>query len=54
MPIISPTSEEEIGGSQLEADLGKGMRLYLKNKLKAKGLRGVAQVVVGCLASGRP
>jgi hypothetical protein len=38
MPIISPTWEVEIGGSQSESGLDKSGRSYVKNKLKAKGL----------------
>jgi hypothetical protein len=43
-------AEAEVGGSLSEAGSGKKkVRPYLKNKLKAKGLRRR-----GCLASMRP
>jgi hypothetical protein len=39
MPVIPESQETEVGGSQLKANLGKSIRLYLKRKLKAKELR---------------
>jgi hypothetical protein len=39
--VVPAMQEAEIGRLQSKADLGKSMRPYLKNKLKAKGL-GVA------------
>jgi hypothetical protein len=44
MPVIPATQETGVGGSQSEASLGKSIRLFLKNKLKAKDW-GVTQVV---------
>jgi hypothetical protein len=38
MPVITAKQEVEVGGSQGEPSLGKGSKLYLKNKLKVKGL----------------
>jgi hypothetical protein len=38
MPIIPATQEVEVGGSWSEDSLGKNVKLYLKNELKAKGL----------------
>jgi hypothetical protein len=38
MPIFPVTQEAEVGESQSEASLGKSMRPYLENKIKAKGL----------------
>jgi hypothetical protein len=39
IPVVPATQEAEVGGSRFEVNLGKvSMRLYLKNKLKAKRL----------------
>jgi hypothetical protein len=44
----------EVGGSQFKDSLGKvSVRPYLKEKLKAKGLGDMSQVVE-CLASMKP
>jgi hypothetical protein len=45
MPVIPVTWEVEIGGSLSKASLGSSMRVYLKNKLKAKRTDGMAQVL---------
>jgi hypothetical protein len=37
-PMVLTIQEVEAGGSWYEGGLGKRMRLYLKNKIKAKGL----------------
>jgi hypothetical protein len=49
IPIIPAIQEAEVGGSQSEASLGKSVRLYLKNKLKAKEqvVRALEQQVQG-------
>jgi hypothetical protein len=38
MPLISATQEKGIGGSWSKTGLGKGLKPYLKNKLKAEML----------------
>jgi hypothetical protein len=39
MPVIPATKEAEVGESRSEVNLSKvSRRLYLKNKIKAKGL----------------
>jgi hypothetical protein len=43
-PVVPPTTEAEITGSQSEANPGKSTSTYLKNKLKAKSNRGIAQI----------
>jgi hypothetical protein len=44
MPVIPATWETEVGGSWYQASLGKRVRPYLKNKLKAKRTgRGIVQ-----------
>jgi hypothetical protein len=48
MSIVPDKREPEVGGSWSKASIGKNMKSYLKNKLKAKGLWDVAQVL-GCL-----
>jgi hypothetical protein len=45
MPTISATWDVEVRGSQSKASLSKSERLYLKNKLKVKGLGDVASVI---------
>jgi hypothetical protein len=42
---IPDLQEEEIEGSWFKASPGKIIRSYMKNKLKAKGVECVAQVV---------
>jgi hypothetical protein len=37
MPVIPATEEVDVGGMQLEADLGKSVRPYVKFKRTAKG-----------------
>jgi hypothetical protein len=54
MSITPATWKIEVGRSQASATLGKCMRSYLKNKLKAKKIfnkrtRGIAQVVESLL-----
>jgi hypothetical protein len=39
--LTPATQEAEVGGSWSKARTSKSMRPYLKNKLKAKGLRGM-------------
>jgi hypothetical protein len=52
MPVFLATLEVEVGESQSEAGLGKSTRLYLKNKLKLKGLGlWLVSQVVECLPS---
>jgi hypothetical protein len=45
MPVIPATQEAEVGGSQSKSSSGRSTRPYLKNKLKARRTKGVAQVV---------
>jgi hypothetical protein len=39
IPVILATREAKVGRSQFKTGLGKSSRPYLKNKIKAKGLR---------------
>jgi hypothetical protein len=45
MPVTPAIWEAEIRGSRSEASWGKNTRPYLKNKLKGKRTRAMAQVV---------
>jgi hypothetical protein len=51
--VIPATQEAEVVGSKLGTRLGKSMRLYLKNKLKTKGL-GLGVWLQCYLASSSP
>jgi hypothetical protein len=55
MPVIPVTQEEEdIGQLWLEASLGKILRTYVENKMKAKGLLVWLKWQNACLPSARP
>jgi hypothetical protein len=45
MPVVPATLEVEVGELWSEVSPGKSMRLYVKNKLNAKGL--------GCVSNSR-
>jgi hypothetical protein len=45
MPVIPTTWEAEVGGSQYLSSPDKSTRPYLENKIKAKVMVGLAEVV---------
>jgi hypothetical protein len=47
MPVIPATWRQRSGGLQSEANPGKNIVLYMKNKLKQKRLGVITQVVEG-------
>jgi hypothetical protein len=51
--VVTATQEAEVGGSWSKADPSQSPIPYLKNKLKAKGLRAWCKWQSTCLASTR-
>jgi hypothetical protein len=54
MPVILGAHEVELEESSSEMGPGRSAILYVKNKLKAKLTRGMAQVLDHCPASRGP